>query len=38
MKTGKSGSAPALPNAKPVTGKVGGMKTTFGTRVMSGKK
>ena len=28
MKSGKGGSAPSLPGAKPVTGKAGGMKTT----------
>jgi hypothetical protein len=37
MKGGKA--APALPSAKPSTGKVGGLKSPFsGTRVMKGSR
>lgn len=36
--TGGGKAAPSLPSAKPTTGRAGGMKTPFGTRVMTGKR
>ena len=36
--TGGGKAAPSLPSAKPMTARAGGMKTTFGTRVMKGKR